>query len=142
MQSRKFYYKDILKIAFPIIMGNLGFIMIGVGDVIVAGRHSTDTLSAISLANAILNCIVMLGIGILTSISAILSNYRGAKDDIGKYFFPSLKFAMILSAITSIIILICIPIINNIGFEQKFVNIIEDYFFISAFTTVYLASIL
>ena len=28
------YAKDILKIAFPIMLGNIGFIMIGVGDVV------------------------------------------------------------------------------------------------------------
>ena len=78
MQIKSFYIKDILNIALPIMLGNLGFILIGVGDVIVAGRHSTDTLAAVSLATAIINCIVMVGIGILSSISAILSNYRGA----------------------------------------------------------------
>ena len=56
MFKRNFVYiKDLLQIAGPIIMGNLGFILIGVGDVIVAGRHSTDTLAAISLATAIIN---------------------------------------------------------------------------------------
>ena len=38
MFKRNFVYiKDLLQIAGPIIMGNLGFILIGVGDVIVAG---------------------------------------------------------------------------------------------------------
>ena len=88
MLVRNFYIKDILHIALPIIMGNLGFILIGVGDVIVAGRHSTDTLAAVSLATAIINCIMMLGIGVISSISAILSNYRGAGKQAEKYFYP------------------------------------------------------
>ena len=84
---KKFYARDILNIALPIIMGNLGFILIGVGDVIVAGRHSTDTLAAVSLATAIINCIMMFGIGILVSISPILSNYRGEGNQAEKYFY-------------------------------------------------------
>ena len=44
------YAKELLNIALPIIMGNLGFILIGAGDVLIAGRHSTDTLAAISIA--------------------------------------------------------------------------------------------
>ena len=64
LKTFKTYAKDLLKIALPIILGNLGFIMIGVGDVIVAGRHSTNTLAAISLATAIINCITIMGIGI------------------------------------------------------------------------------
>ena len=64
MLVRSFYIKDIANIAGPIILGNLGFILIGVGDVIVAGRHSTNTLAAVSLATAIINCIMIFGIGI------------------------------------------------------------------------------
>ena len=87
MTSRLFYFKDILKIAAPIIMGNLGFMMIGVGDVIVAGRHSTNTLAAVCIATAITNCIMMFGIGILVSIPATLSNYRGKKKQPEKAAF-------------------------------------------------------
>ena len=135
MQSRLFYIKDILKIALPIIMGNIGFIMIGVGDVIVAGRHSTDTLAAISLATAITNCIMILGIGILCTISAILSNYRGEGRKVETYFYPSLKFAFILSSIICGVILACIPLIDKIGYEAKLVPMVKDYFFITAFAT-------
>ena len=138
MQSRIVnftYIKDILKIAVPIIFGNLGFILIGVGDVIVAGRHSTDTLAAISLATAITNCIMIFGIGVLVCISAILSNYRGEGKDIQKYFYPSMKFAFILSVLICLVILGCIPFIDNLGFEHRLVPMIKDYFLITAFAT-------
>ncbi len=133
MHNRLFYIKDILKIAIPIIYGNLGFIMIGVGDVVVAGRYSTDTLSAISLATAVTNCIMIFGIGILATISAILSNYRGEGKNIGKYFYSSLKFAILLSCIACGLTLSCIPFISKVGFEPNLVQMIKDYFFITAF---------
>lgn len=131
----KKYAKDLLSIAAPIMMGNLGFILIGVGDVIVAGRHSTDTLAAISLATAITNCIMMFGVGILVSISAILSNYRGEGKDIKKYFYPSLRFGMFLALITCSVVLLCLPFIDKIGFDSKLVPLVKDYFLITAFAT-------
>ncbi|MBR6126639.1 MATE family efflux transporter, partial [bacterium] len=90
---------------------------------------------AISLAAAITNCLTMFGIGILASISSILANYRGEGKDAKTYFFPTLKFAAILAVITCTAILLCIPIIDNIGFEPKLVPMIKDYFFITAFAT-------
>ena len=135
MQGRLFYVKDLLKMAIPIIYGNIGFILIGVGDVVVAGRHSTDTLAAISIATAITNCIMIFGIGILCTISAILSNYRGEGKKIEKYFYPSLKFAFILSLMICLVILSCIPIIDKLGFPINIVPAIKDYFFITAFAT-------
>lgn len=71
-------------------MGNLGFILIGAGDVLIAGRHSTDTLAAISIATAITNCIMTFGIGLIASVSPILSNIRGEKN-LQKIFFPYYK---------------------------------------------------
>lgn len=127
----KNYAKNLLQLAGPIIMGNLGFIMIGVGDVIVAGRHSTNTLAAISIATAITNCILMLGIGILVTSSAILSNYRGSGKNIEKYFFPSIKATIILSIIASSVIFICIPFIDKIGYSPDLAQVVKDYFFIT-----------
>ena len=134
LKGFKFYTQDLLKIAFPIILGNLGFILISVGDVIIAGRHSTDTLAAVSLATAIINCITIMGIGILGSISPILSNYRGANKEPEKYFYPSLKFTFLLSIIISLVILGLIPFIDKLGFEVHLNPLIKDYFFITAFS--------
>ncbi len=133
MQGRLFYLKDILKMAIPIIYGNIGFIMIGVGDVIVAGRHSTETLAAVSIATAITNCIMIFGIGILCTISAILSNYRGEGKNIGEYFYSSLKFALFLSVLVFFVTLSFIPFIDKLGFSPNLVPLVKDYFFITAF---------
>lgn len=131
----KYYIKELLTIASPIIMGNLGFILIGVGDVIVAGRHSTDTFAAISIATAILNCILTFGIGLISSISPLLSNYRGEKKAIKKYFYPSIRFSMVLALITSILIFAFIPVIPKMGFEAKLVPNIQSYMFITSLST-------
>ena len=134
MLVRNFYIKDILNIALPIMLGNLGFILIGVGDVIVAGRHSTETLASVSIANAIINCIVMIGIGIISSLSAILSNYRGAGKRGERYFYPALKFTTIASIIISFAIMAFIPIIDKLGFEPHLAQLVKDYFWIISFS--------
>lgn len=131
----KYYVKELLTISAPIIMGNLGFILIGLGDVIVAGRHSTDTFAAISIANAIMNCLLTFGIGLIASISPLLSNYRGEKRTVKKYFYPSIRFAMVLAILTTILIVGFIPIIPHMGFEEKLVSQIKDYMWITAFST-------
>ncbi len=131
----RYYVKELLTIAAPIIMGNLGFILIGIGDVVVAGRHSTDTFAAISIATAIINCILTFGVGLIASISPLLSNYRGEKKPIKRYFYPSIRFSMILAVINCILILAAIPVIPHMGFEQKLVPDIQNYMLITAFST-------
>ena len=131
----KYYVKELLNIALPIILGNLGFILIGAGDVLIAGRHSTDTLAAISIATAISNCVMTFGIGLIASVSPILSNYRGEKKSAKKYFFPAFRFAMVLAVITMVIVLACVPLIDYMNFDAKLVPDIKDYMVITAFST-------
>lgn len=131
----KHYAKELLNIALPIIMGNLGFILIGAGDVLIAGRHSTDTLAAISIATAISNCIMTFGIGLIASVSPILSNIRGEKKSAKKYFFPTIRFAMTLAVIVMFLVLGFLPLVDYMHFEAKLVPYIKEYMLITAFST-------
>lgn len=131
----RYYAKELLNIALPIIMGNLGFILIGAGDVLIAGRHSTDTLAAISIATAITNCIQTFGIGLLVSISPLLSNYRGENKSAKKYFFPTLRFAIVLAFIIMLAVLAFIPAIDYLKFEPHLVPMIKQYMLVTAFAT-------
>ena len=131
----KYYIKELLNISGPIIMGNLGFVLIGVGDVLIAGRYSTDTFAAISIACAIMNCLLTFGIGLISSVSPLLSNYRGEKRAIKRYFYPSIRFAMTLAVLTMLLIIAFIPVIPHLGFEEKLVPDIQKYMWITAFST-------
>ncbi len=131
----KYYAKELLNIALPIIMGNLGFILIGAGDVLVAGHHSTDTLAAISIATAITNCIQTFGVGLISSVSPLLSNFRGERKSAKKYFYPTIRFAMLLAFIIMLAVLAFIPLIDYLHFDPKLVPMIKEYMFITAFAT-------
>lgn len=134
-QTAKYYIKELLNIALPIIMGNLGFILIGAGDVFVAGRHSTNTLAAISIATAILNCIFTFGIGLISSVSPILSNYRGERKSAKKYFYPTIRFALFLAVFVTIIVLGILPVIDMLHFDPAITPAIKEYMFITAFSS-------
>lgn len=129
------YIKELFALAMPMIMGNLGMILIGAGDVFVAARYSTSTLASISIANSIISTIFLFGIGLLVSVSPLLSNFRGEKNEIKKYFLPTINFSMFLALCSSILVLLCIPIMDKIGFEVSLVPSIKKYMFICAFST-------
>lgn len=129
------YVKDLFHLAMPMIMGNLGMILIGAGDVFVAAKYSTNALASISIANSIVSTIFLFGIGLLVSISPLLSNFRGARNEIKKYFVPTISFSMIIAFFSVIAILLCIPFINKLGFDAILVPDIKKYMFICAFST-------
>lgn len=128
------YLKSLLVLAMPMIVGNLGQMLIGAVDVFVASRHSLDTLSAISIANAIAFCIYIVGIGIMSAISIVLSNYRGNRKPTKKYLFSVVNFSFLLSLIFFFVTISIIPFVPKMGFEQHLVEYISDYILISAFS--------
>lgn len=126
--------KSLLIFAFPIILGNLGQMLIGAGDVFVAARHSSSTVAAISIANAIMTAVFMLGLGLLFSISPVLSQKRGEKQDINKYFKINLIYAIALSIIFGVLCQIPIRIIPYFGFDKELVPFIQDYIHICSYS--------
>lgn len=129
------YAKELLNLALPMIMGNIGFVLILSTNVFVAGRYSTHVLAAVSIAVAITSCIFMFGMGLLAGISPILSNKLGAKKSAKVYFYPTIKFAMILAAITTLMIISSIGIMGKLGFEDSLMHDINIYTFILSFST-------
>lgn len=127
---------ELIKLSLPIILGNLGVMLVGVGDVYVAAKYSTDALASISIASSILFTIFVFGLGILAGISPLLSNYRGERRNVKKYFLPTIYFALTLALIIVIISLMCIPLVDKMGFEAKLIPDIKQYMAICSFSTI------
>lgn len=131
------YFKNarkLLKLATPLIVGNLGIVLVGFGDVFVAARYSTDVLASASIANSILMNIFLFGVSLLSAISPLLSNFRGEKFAIKKYFYPTIEFSMILATIICILSIATIPLVDYLGFEDKLIPDIKKYMFVCSFS--------
>lgn len=135
LEIYKKYIKELFTLALPMIVGNLSIILIGFGDVFVAARYSTSALAAVSIANSLMSVVFMFGFGILSSVSPVLSNYRGKKIRSKRYLFSTVKFAMLLSAISTAIILMSLNIVGKLGLEANLLPQIKDFMFIISFST-------
>ena len=131
----KRYILELVKLALPIFMGNIGIILINAGDCFVAGRYSTNSLAAVSIATAIHATVSMLGVGLLLSVSPLLSNIRGAGIQAKKYFYPTVKFAFLIALILLILTLAYIPLLDYLGYEQDLLKEVKSYTFIIAFSS-------
>ncbi|MCR5266550.1 MAG: hypothetical protein K6E29_08180, partial [Cyanobacteria bacterium RUI128] len=130
------YIKELFALALPIIMGNVGHILLGAIDCFVAGKYSTNAIAAISVATSIHATLVVFGIGLTISISPVLSNKRGAKEKTKKYFFPSLKFATYLGIFLMLLTFAYIPLLDFLGYEPQLLHDVKLFTFILAFSVV------
>ena len=130
------YIKELFTLALPIIMGNLGHILLGAIDCFVAGKYSTEAIASISIATSFHATLVMFGIGLTISISPLLSNKRGAKEKTKKYFFPSLKFALLMGVFLMLLTFAYIPLLDYLGYEPQLLHDVKLFTFILAFSTI------
>ena len=131
----KKHISELIKLALPIFMGNIGIILVNAGDCFVAGRYSTNALAAVSIATSIHATVSMIGVGLLLSVSPLLSNIRGAGRQAKKYFYPTLKFAFLTSFILLGLALAYIPLLEYLGYEPMLLKDIKIYTFIVAFSS-------
>ena len=72
-----------LRLAFPLMIGQLSQMLLGVADTVMIGRLGVTELAALTFASSLFHVPFVFGIGVLTSVSVATSNARGAGDESG-----------------------------------------------------------
>ena len=102
----KEHIKRTLELSYPVIVGQLGFIMMGVVDSLMVGVLGPVPLAAASLGNSITLLIFIVGIGVSFAVTPLVAISVGAKkySECGIYFRQSLlvniTFGLILMSVT------------------------------------------
>lgn len=100
--------KKTLSLAYPVIIGQLGIIMMGVVDSIMVGKLGSTQLAASSLAHSLIFIVLIIAIGNAVAVTPLIAIIIGAKktDECAAYYQNSFLLNLIMASITFIIILI------------------------------------
>lgn len=71
--------RQVVKLALPIIFGQLGFIFMGFFDLLMLGQVGTNEVAAVGIANAIFFLFYMFAQGVIMSISPLVAIACGSK---------------------------------------------------------------
>lgn len=69
-----------LTLALPLMIGQLSQMLLGVADTVMVGHLGVTELAALTFANSLFHIPFVFGIGLLTAVSVMTSNARGASD--------------------------------------------------------------
>lgn len=88
-------------LALPLVLGHVSTGLIGFVDNVIAGRHGTQTLAAVTVGTALLWLPMLVPIGTLISLTASVSHLDGAgrRNEIGPLFRQALWLSLGLSAL-------------------------------------------
>jgi multidrug resistance protein, MATE family len=102
------HFSQIAKLSFPIIIGQLGMVLMGMADVMMVGKLDATNLAAVGASNAVYFLVVILGIGTLTAISPLVAKAKGGghAGDVKIYFKKGVIASLLLTAVISLVVFV------------------------------------
>jgi MATE family multidrug resistance protein len=119
--------KQLIILSVPIILGQVGQMLIGTGDVYIAGLYSTNTVAAIGVANGLINPIFLFGIGLFMGVSPILSIERAQAKNSKNDLYNILIYALFAGVALSVLCYILTFVIDFIPIEAVLKPSIKAY---------------
>jgi MATE family multidrug resistance protein len=127
-----------LRLAFPIMTGQLGQVTVNLVDNLMVGRLGAESLAAVSVANAIFIVFIVIGMGISFALPPLVSEAEGARDHrkISQYFKHSLLVNIAFSFVALLIITLTTPLLFYLGQDPEVVPLAIPYLKITAWSTI------
>lgn len=125
-------YRAIVRLGLPILIGQLGMIVVGFADNIMVGRYSTEALASASFVNNLFNVAIFGCVGFTYGITPLVGALftQGRGDAIGRMMrnavVLNVLFALLVTAIMGVIYIN----IDRLGQPEQLLPLIRPYFLI------------
>lgn len=97
------YYVALLKLGVPIMIGQLGIIVVGFADNIMVGHHTPEELAAASFVNNLFNLPLMFALGFSLGLTPLIGNLVG-KNQVAKAG-QTLRYGLIANLLLAILLI-------------------------------------
>ena len=125
-------YKSIIKLGLPILIGQLGMIVVGFADNIMLGRYSTEALASASFVNNMFNVAVFACMGFTYGLTPIVATLftRGQYREIGSNVRVGLIVNIIFALAVTMLMSLIYFNVERMGQPEELIPLIKPYFLI------------
>jgi len=128
--------KELLFFAIPIIFGQLGQMLLGVGEILVAGHYATTTQAAIGIAVGLTAPFFMFGIG-LNFVIGPLTSKKKAENNLSRDFFYNAFFISFLVSLLMALMLYALAFqLDRFGFVAELIPEAKIYLQLTALSLI------
>lgn len=128
----KDHFKTTFALAYPVVLSQLGQVLVGVADSMMVGRLGAVPLAAASLANSIFFVIMMFGMGISMGITPLVSiaEGKGKSKRIGHLFQHGLWINISTALLLTVVIVGLAQGLHFLNQPEEVVKLTIPYLFI------------
>ena len=137
---KKHHYRELLSIGFPIIIGQLGTIILGFADTLMIGHHSTPELAAAGLVNNIFGLVFVSYMGFTYGLTPIIGRLYGEErtDIIGQKVRNSFLANMLTGGIFTLALILLYLNLAHIGQPEELLELIRPYFLVNLASVLFM----
>ena len=138
MRINKDEIRKTLTLAYPVIIGQLGFIMMGVVDSVMVGSVGAVPLAAASVGNSLFILIFIVGLGISIAVTPLVAIAVGGNryEECGILFRQSLLINLVVGILIALIIFILSQLLNHINQPPEVVSLAGSYSKLLGFSAI------
>lgn len=126
------HYKALIRIGLPIVIGQLGIIILGFADTFMIGWHSTDELAAAGFVNNMFGLAIITSTGFTYGLTPIIGALfgRGDRQACGVALRNSLYANTLMAAVVCGILALLYFNLENLGQPEHLLPLMRSYFLI------------
>ena len=124
------HYKALFKLGIPIVIGQLGMIVLGFADTLMIGHHSTEDLAAASFVNNMFNLAIIFATGFSYGLTPIVGSLFGTnqKAAVGR----TLKNALWANGLVGTLLILAMGTLyfnlHHLGQPEELLPLIRPYY--------------
>lgn len=126
------HYRSLLSLGLPIMIGQLGMIVLGFADTMMVGHHSTTELGAASFVNNIINLAIITGTGFSYGLTPIVGGLFGRRElpEAGQALRCSLIANMLATVVMAVVLVALFLNLGNIGQPEELLPYMRPYYLV------------
>ena len=138
--NKKHHYRELLAIGIPIIIGQLGTIILGFADTLMIGHHSTPELAAAGLVNNIFGLVFVSYMGFTYGLTPIIGRLYGEErtDCIGQKVRNAFCANMLTGIIFTLALVVLYLNLGHIGQPEELLSLIRPYFLVNLASVLFM----
>lgn len=126
------HYRALLSLGLPIVIGQIGVIVLGFADTLMIGHHSTTELAAASFVNNMFNLAIIFSTGFAYGLTPVVGSLFGQHKigDVGRILKNSLAANTVLAAIVCLVMTMLYLNLDRMGQPAELIPHMRPYFMV------------
>ena len=126
------HYKNLTYLGVPIIIGQLGNLILNFADTLMIGHHSTEELAAAAFVNNMFTLVIIFAIGFMYAVTALVGILYGQENThrIGELMKSATAANTCMALFLSFIMIVLYLNVHRLGQPEELLPLIRPYFLI------------